>query len=149
MANLPLINPNELVSSSSSSILTPVFPNASFSYSSCVFLNPTRRRTPSASERYHTRRSHSLSCSFTPLDNAKIKVVGVGGGGNNAVNRMIGSGLTVRNFLFFDGISNPHFVYSCNCWWIWGVFFFWKHWCFAATVSDYLMISSTSFWFRV
>lgn len=29
------------------------------------------------------------------LSSAKIKVVGVGGGGNNAVNRMIGSGLQV------------------------------------------------------
>ena len=30
------------------------------------------------------------------MESAKIKVVGVGGGGNNAVNRMIGSGLKVR-----------------------------------------------------
>ena len=29
------------------------------------------------------------------MDAAKIKVIGVGGGGNNAVNRMIGSGLHV------------------------------------------------------
>lgn len=29
------------------------------------------------------------------MESAKIKVVGVGGGGNNAVNRMIGSGLKV------------------------------------------------------
>lgn len=29
------------------------------------------------------------------MESAKIKVVGVGGGGNNAVNRMIGSGLHV------------------------------------------------------
>lgn len=38
------------------------------------------------------------------MDNAKIKVVGVGGGGNNAVNRMIGCGLHVgfsSIFLFF------------------------------------------------
>ncbi|XP_006839100.2 cell division protein FtsZ homolog 1, chloroplastic [Amborella trichopoda] len=35
-----------------------------------------------------------VSClSFAPMESAKIKVVGVGGGGNNAVNRMIGSGL--------------------------------------------------------
>ncbi|KAF8414185.1 hypothetical protein HHK36_002184 [Tetracentron sinense] len=33
------------------------------------------------------------SCSFSPMESAKIKVVGVGGGGNNAINRMIGSGL--------------------------------------------------------
>ena len=30
------------------------------------------------------------------MESAKIKVVGVGGGGNNAVNRMIGSGLQVE-----------------------------------------------------
>lgn len=35
------------------------------------------------------------------MDSAKIKVVGVGGGGNNAVNRMIGSGLQVRSSLRF------------------------------------------------
>ena len=29
---------------------------------------------------------------------AKIKVIGVGGGGNNAVNRMIGSGIQVSQF---------------------------------------------------
>ncbi|KMZ74051.1 hypothetical protein ZOSMA_136G00190 [Zostera marina] len=33
------------------------------------------------------------SSPFSPVDSARIKVVGVGGGGNNAVNRMIGSGL--------------------------------------------------------
>lgn len=27
---------------------------------------------------------------------ARIKVIGVGGGGNNAINRMIGSGLQVK-----------------------------------------------------
>lgn len=30
------------------------------------------------------------------MSGAKIKVIGVGGGGNNAVNRMIGSGIQVR-----------------------------------------------------
>ncbi|KAK3427252.1 cell division protein FtsZ homolog 1, chloroplastic [Eucalyptus grandis] len=38
------------------------------------------------------------SCSFVPMESAKIKVVGVGGGGNNAVNRMIGSGLQSVDF---------------------------------------------------
>eukprot|EP00268_Persea_americana_P005450 TRINITY_DN11831_c0_g2_i2.p1 TRINITY_DN11831_c0_g2~~TRINITY_DN11831_c0_g2_i2.p1 ORF type:complete len:436 (-),score=93.75 TRINITY_DN11831_c0_g2_i2:279-1586(-) len=38
--------------------------------------------------------SSSLSPSpFSVVESARIKVVGVGGGGNNAVNRMIGSGL--------------------------------------------------------
>ncbi|XP_060675817.1 cell division protein FtsZ homolog 1, chloroplastic-like [Ziziphus jujuba] len=32
------------------------------------------------------------------MESAKIKVVGVGGGGNNAVNRMIGSGLQAVDF---------------------------------------------------
>jgi cell division GTPase FtsZ len=36
-----------------------------------------------------------VRCSFAPVETARIKVVGVGGGGNNAVNRMIGSGLQV------------------------------------------------------
>uniref|UniRef100_A0A0E0DJQ9 Tubulin/FtsZ domain-containing protein n=1 Tax=Oryza meridionalis TaxID=40149 RepID=A0A0E0DJQ9_9ORYZ len=43
-----------------------------------------RRRRP---------RHASVRCSFPPVETARIKVVGVGGGGNNAVNRMIGSGL--------------------------------------------------------
>lgn len=37
------------------------------------------------------------------MESAKIKVVGVGGGGNNAVNRMIGSGLQV--------LSQPYLIY--------------------------------------
>lgn len=57
-----------------------------------------------------------ISCSFSPLDSAKIKVVGVGGGGNNAVNRMIGSGLHGVDFfaintdaqaLFQSAAENP------------------------------------------
>ncbi|URE20591.1 Cell division protein ftsZ [Musa troglodytarum] len=42
------------------------------------------------------RRVAAVRCSFSPfvpVESARIKVVGVGGGGNNAVNRMIGSGL--------------------------------------------------------
>ncbi|CAO2833622.1 unnamed protein product [Amaranthus hypochondriacus] len=42
--------------------------------------------------------SISVSCSLIPMETAKIKVVGVGGGGNNAVNRMIGSGLQGVDF---------------------------------------------------
>lgn len=40
-------------------------------------------------------RHGTARCSFAPVETARIKVVGVGGGGNNAVNRMIGSGLQV------------------------------------------------------
>lgn len=48
----------------------------------------------SACRRKHARRNRGLRCvAFTQVDSARIKVVGVGGGGNNAVNRMIGSGL--------------------------------------------------------
>ncbi|KAK7316806.1 hypothetical protein RJT34_00532 [Clitoria ternatea] len=92
MAILPLTNPNELLSSSF--IPSPIRHNAFSSHSStlrnCVFLNPRTRTSASQPMR---RRSGSVNCSFSSLDNAKIKVVGVGGGGNNAVNRMIGCGL--------------------------------------------------------
>ncbi|KAG8365120.1 hypothetical protein BUALT_Bualt18G0071300 [Buddleja alternifolia] len=44
------------------------------------------------------RRCNGVYSSFIPMDSAKIKVVGVGGGGNNAVNRMIGSGLQGVDF---------------------------------------------------
>ncbi|KAL7130889.1 hypothetical protein ABFS83_13G162100 [Erythranthe nasuta] len=44
------------------------------------------------------RHRSGVYCSLTPMDSAKIKVVGVGGGGNNAVNRMIGSGLRGVDF---------------------------------------------------
>ncbi|KAJ4875503.1 hypothetical protein Rs2_40521 [Raphanus sativus] len=39
-----------------------------------------------------------LRCSFSPMESARIKVIGVGGGGNNAVNRMISSGLQSVDF---------------------------------------------------
>jgi len=91
MAMLPLTNPTSIrhnpFSSSSSS-------SSSFALRNCVSLNPTTRTCVSASPR---RRLASVRCcSFSTLESAKIKVVGVGGGGNNAVNRMIGCGLHVR-----------------------------------------------------
>ncbi|KAK8916061.1 hypothetical protein KSP39_PZI023068 [Platanthera zijinensis] len=58
--------------------------------------------TPVGHRRSCSRRGHSgVRCSFSsfaPLESARIKVVGVGGGGNNAVNRMIGSGLQGVDF---------------------------------------------------
>jgi cell division GTPase FtsZ len=46
------------------------------------------------------------------MESAKIKVVGVGGGGNNAVNRMIGSDLQVLlPFFLFIIISKTHFFF--------------------------------------
>ncbi|XP_073058894.1 cell division protein FtsZ homolog 1, chloroplastic-like [Primulina eburnea] len=50
------------------------------------------------SKRISRRRRNGVYSSFVPMDSAKIKVVGVGGGGNNAVNRMIGSGLQGVDF---------------------------------------------------
>ncbi|KAL2245262.1 UNVERIFIED_CONTAM: Cell division protein FtsZ, chloroplastic [Sesamum indicum] len=44
------------------------------------------------------RRRGGVYCSYIPTGSTKIKVVGVGGGGNNAVNRMIGSGLQGMDF---------------------------------------------------
>ncbi|XP_027342540.1 cell division protein FtsZ homolog 1, chloroplastic-like [Abrus precatorius] len=81
MAMLPLTNPNELLSSSF--IPTSIF-------RSSVSPNPRKRTSASQPLRRHFE---SVTCSFSSLDSAKIKVVGVGGGGNNAVNRMIGCGL--------------------------------------------------------
>ncbi|KAI7756707.1 hypothetical protein M8C21_021674 [Ambrosia artemisiifolia] len=52
----------------------------------------------SSSLRPRRQRRHAVCCSFSSLETAKIKVVGVGGGGNNAVNRMIGSGLQGVDF---------------------------------------------------
>ncbi|XP_062017640.1 cell division protein FtsZ homolog 1, chloroplastic [Rosa rugosa] len=83
-----LANPNELISTTSSSIPTAFHHhNALTSPRTCIPLGTKRR---SAAKRH---RFGSVSCSFAPMETAKIKVVGVGGGGNNAVNRMIGSGL--------------------------------------------------------
>ena len=43
--------------------------------------------------------SDPVDSGITPETLAKIKVVGVGGGGNNAVNRMITSGLKGVDFI--------------------------------------------------
>ncbi|CAH8332852.1 unnamed protein product [Eruca vesicaria subsp. sativa] len=91
MAITPLAHLNELtISSSSSSFLTK-----SISRSTTVTEfggGFPKRRNCSKSK------SLRLRCSFSPLETAKIKVVGVGGGGNNAVNRMISSGLQSIDF---------------------------------------------------
>ncbi|XP_059442960.1 cell division protein FtsZ homolog 1, chloroplastic-like [Corylus avellana] len=82
MAILQLTNANELISTSS--IHTP-FHQKTFPFRECL---SQRRCTFRKQHRFGV-----VSCSFAPMESAKIKVVGVGGGGNNAVNRMIGSGL--------------------------------------------------------
>ncbi|KOM46572.1 hypothetical protein LR48_Vigan07g027600 [Vigna angularis] len=56
-------------------------------------LNPRTTTIPPQRRRFASPR-----CSYAYVDNAKIKVVGIGGGGNNAVNRMIGSGLQGVDF---------------------------------------------------
>ena len=46
------------------------------------------------------------------MESAKIKVVGVGGGGNNAVNRMIGSDLQVLlPFVVHHSKKNPLLIW--------------------------------------
>lgn len=88
MVTLQLTNPNDVISSS------PFHHHHRTSLSShtprTVKKNVWKQRRYSAT---------SFSCSFAPMETAKIKVIGVGGGGNNAVNRMIGSGLKVRSLL--------------------------------------------------
>lgn len=84
-----LSNPNELLSSSSS-----FYHNALSISHSTTFTTPVSLSLNPRTQRL-TRRFGSVRCSFDHVDNAKIKVVGIGGGGNNAVNRMIGSGLQV------------------------------------------------------
>ncbi|TKY46962.1 Cell division protein FtsZ-like 1 [Spatholobus suberectus] len=84
MAMLPLTNPTPIRHNALSS-------SSSFVLRNCVSLNPRTRTC--AFEPLRRRFASVTCCSFSTLDNAKIKVVGVGGGGNNAVNRMIGCGL--------------------------------------------------------
>ncbi|XP_047171292.1 cell division protein FtsZ homolog 1, chloroplastic-like [Vigna umbellata] len=83
----PLTNPNDLLSLSCSSAFHHNALTTSLS------LNPRTTTIPP-----QRRRFASTRCSYAYVDNAKIKVVGIGGGGNNAVNRMIGSGLQGVDF---------------------------------------------------
>ncbi|CAN6560572.1 unnamed protein product [Malus baccata var. baccata] len=81
-------NPNDLISTTSSSIAAAFHHHKALpSLGTCI---PLSGKRSSPWKRY---RFGVVSCSFAPTESAKIKVVGVGGGGNNAVNRMIGSGL--------------------------------------------------------
>lgn len=93
MATLGLTNANELLYSPP--ISTPFFQSKK-----SLNFNPRTSFSPKTSRRRNGQKyaSFSTSCSFTPMETAKIKVVGVGGGGNNAVNRMIGSGLKGVDF---------------------------------------------------
>jgi len=97
MAMLPLTNPTP--------IRYNALPSSSFVQRNCVSLNPRSRRC--AFEPQRRRFASVTCCSFSTVDSAKIKVVGVGGGGNNAVNRMIGCGLHVS-------FSFPICIYSIS-----------------------------------
>ncbi|XP_077221611.1 cell division protein FtsZ homolog 1, chloroplastic-like isoform X2 [Tasmannia lanceolata] len=79
MASLQLTNPNQL-------LYSPSFSRDRFG----VHLTS---KFPRVSSRSRNKCGFCCSSYFTPMESARIKVVGVGGGGNNAVNRMIGSGL--------------------------------------------------------
>ncbi|KAM6580439.1 hypothetical protein CsatA_004213 [Cannabis sativa] len=97
MSTLQLRNLNELFSTSSSPISTQFHHRKPFSLSQA----PQRTCISQSNRRRTTLKRHRfgvVSCSFAPMETAKIKVVGVGGGGNNAVNRMIGSGLQGVDF---------------------------------------------------
>ncbi|XP_068311269.1 cell division protein FtsZ homolog 1, chloroplastic-like [Pyrus communis] len=81
-------SPNDLISTTSSSIAAAFHHHKALpSLGTCIPLSG-KRSSPRKRSRFGV-----VSCSFVPTESAKIKVVGVGGGGNNAVNRMIGSGL--------------------------------------------------------
>ncbi|XP_059666467.1 cell division protein FtsZ homolog 1, chloroplastic [Cornus florida] len=99
MASLRFTSPTELISSSSpSSTVSTGFCQKNLSpFVSRTWLSP-RSRLRSFSKRRHSGICCTFSSFTTPMEFAKIKVVGVGGGGNNAVNRMIGSGLQGVDF---------------------------------------------------
>ncbi|XP_052487473.1 cell division protein FtsZ homolog 1, chloroplastic isoform X2 [Gossypium raimondii] len=81
MATLQVTHAKDFISPTSSS--------SSLSSKLCFSSKKPLKR--SSFSTYH--RFGRISCSFASMETAKIKVVGVGGGGSNAVNRMIGSGL--------------------------------------------------------
>ncbi|KAK6934519.1 Tubulin/FtsZ, GTPase domain [Dillenia turbinata] len=95
MVILRLTNPNDLVTSSS-------FGNGFCRRTLHCTVDKMRVSSSRARRANSSRRRHcGVTCSsssFGPVESAKIKVVGVGGGGNNAVNRMIGSGLKGVDF---------------------------------------------------
>ncbi|KAL1185070.1 hypothetical protein V6Z11_A01G090100 [Gossypium hirsutum] len=82
MATLQVTNAKDFISPTSSS-------SSSLSSKLCFSSKKPLKRSSFCT--YH--RFGRISCSFASMETAKIKVVGVGGGGNNAVNRMIGSSL--------------------------------------------------------
>ncbi|KAL3636735.1 Cell division protein FtsZ 1 [Castilleja foliolosa] len=85
-------------------LVSPHSSAASISAGFCPFLSKNARcdlsfsRSGRKSVWSSKRHRNGAHCSFIPTESAKIKVIGVGGGGNNAVNRMIGSGLQGVDF---------------------------------------------------
>ncbi|CAA2997162.1 cell division protein FtsZ homolog 1, chloroplastic [Olea europaea var. sylvestris] len=113
MAAIGLTNPSsELTSSLHSTTSISIGFSLLRSKNSCSCISfPMNRRSGLSG-----RRRLGICSSFTQMDSAKIKVVGVGGGGNNAINRMIGSGLQGVDFyaintdaqaLFQSAAENP------------------------------------------
>ncbi|KAK6269569.1 hypothetical protein POUND7_006674 [Theobroma cacao] len=92
MVTVQVTNPKDLLSRTSSSSLLSSRP--------CFSSKKPLKRSCLRRQRFG-----GISCSFAPMETAKIKVVGVGGGGNNAVNRMIGSDLKVGVFQNLDWIE--------------------------------------------
>lgn len=103
-ATLQLRNPSQFTSSSSlsfSSISTRFYRNTL-----SPFFIPIRNLWQ------RPRYGVSVKCNSS-TESAKIKVVGVGGGGNNAVNRMIGSGLQVSFFFHYKYSTSQCSLFIC------------------------------------
>nr|AAA82068.1 cpFtsZ [Arabidopsis thaliana] len=118
MAIIPLAQLNELtISSSSSSFLTKSISSHSL-HSSCICASSriSQFRGGFSKRRSDSTRSKSmrLRCSFSPMESARIKVIGVGGGGNNAVNRMISSGLQSVDFYAINTDSQALLQFSAE-----------------------------------
>ncbi|RZC50588.1 hypothetical protein C5167_019006 [Papaver somniferum] len=83
---LNITNASQLISS----------PSISLGFAKNNFCKDVYQMGFSSKARSRRRNDFGVCCSassFSAMESAKIKVIGVGGGGNNAVNRMIGSGL--------------------------------------------------------
>lgn len=106
MATLGFSNPpSELTSSRSSTTSISIGFSPLLSKTKNARGNISFSRSRQRSFCNFKRHNNGVYGSIIPKDSAKIKVVGVGGSGNNAVNRMIGSGLQVTSnspsFFFF------------------------------------------------
>ena len=76
--------------------------------------------TRSANQQPGTGRSpylmvHSDGYSQAVVGDARIKVIGVGGGGGNALNRMIQGGLQVRAYMGLSATEPSASMYASMC----------------------------------